>query len=79
MYVFSKNIKNIKTFLMKIFNFYNIGKTCIILHGHDFVMVALPKIQTDSTELVLFVSQILDKQNIYLSYVYNQELYTYTL
>ena len=34
---FEKNKKNIKQFLMKIFNFYNIRKICI-LHGYVFVM-----------------------------------------
>ena len=37
MYVLSKNKKNIKKILLKIFNFYNLKKTCI-LHGHVFVM-----------------------------------------
>ena len=32
-YVLSKNKKNIKKILVKIFNFYNLGKYCV-LHGH---------------------------------------------
>ena len=36
-YVLSKNKKNVKNFLMKIFNFYNIRKICIS-HGHVLVM-----------------------------------------
>ena len=39
-YVLKKNKRNIKSFLMKIFNFYNLRKICI-LHGHVFVMVTL--------------------------------------
>ena len=33
----SKNKKNIELYLLKIFNFYNLRKICI-LHGHVFVM-----------------------------------------
>ena len=36
-YVLSKNKKNIKTFLLKFFIFYNLRKICI-LHGYVFVM-----------------------------------------
>ena len=36
-YVLSKDKKNIKTVLLKIFNFYNLKNLCI-LHGHVFVM-----------------------------------------
>ena len=36
-YVSSKNKKNIKIFLLKIFNFYNFDKICLS-HGHVFVM-----------------------------------------
>ena len=36
-YVLSKNKKNIKHFLLKIFNFYNLGKI-YILDGRVFVM-----------------------------------------
>ena len=36
-YVLSKNKKNIKIFLLKIFKFYNYLKICI-LHGHVLVM-----------------------------------------
>ena len=36
-YVLSKNKKNIKKFLLKIFIFYNFKNTCI-LHGRVFVM-----------------------------------------
>ena len=35
MYVYKKNIKNV---LLKILNFYNIRKTCILL-GQVFVMI----------------------------------------
>ena len=35
--VLSKNKKNIKNFLLKIFNFYNLKNLCI-LHGHVFVV-----------------------------------------
>ena len=38
MYVLSKNKKKIKLFLLKIFNFYNLKKICI-LHGRVFVMI----------------------------------------
>ena len=37
-YVLSKNKKNVKSFLLKIFNFYNLRKICI-LHGIVFVMM----------------------------------------
>ena len=37
MYLQSINKKNIKKFLLKIFNFYNLRKINI-LHGHVFVM-----------------------------------------
>ena len=37
MYVLSKNIENIKNFLMNILNFHNLRKICI-LHGRVFVM-----------------------------------------
>ena len=36
-YVLNKNKKNIKIFLLKIFNFLSFVKICI-LHGHVFVM-----------------------------------------
>ena len=36
-YVLSKNKKNIKDFLLKFFNFYNLKNLCI-LHGRVFVM-----------------------------------------
>ena len=36
-YVLSKNKKNVKHFLLKIFIFYNFRNHCI-LHGHVFVM-----------------------------------------
>ena len=37
MYVLSKNIEKIKNFLMKILNFHNFRKICI-LHGRVFIM-----------------------------------------
>ena len=42
----SKNKKNIKIFLLKIFNFYNLGKMCI-LQGLIFVMTYKPHCETD--------------------------------
>ena len=36
-YVLSKNKKNIKSFLLNFFKFYNL-KNCFILHGQVFVM-----------------------------------------
>ena len=43
-YVLSKNEKNIKTFLLKLFPFYNLKNLCF-LHGHVFVMSFLNLIQ----------------------------------
>ena len=42
-YVLSENKKNIKIFLMKIFNYYNLRKI-YLLHGHVFVMGKMSRI-----------------------------------
>ena len=49
-YVLSKNKKNIKKFLQKIFNFCNLKNLCI-LHGHVFLMLRDLEVTFDDFKL----------------------------
>ena len=73
--VLSKNKKNIKIFLQKIFNFYNLRKT-YLLHGRVFVMITcITCVKLNSLEInksCCFSSFVL--QTVFLSEIYTDLL-----